>query len=174
MAVETLRRHAARAFMDHEFAKRLEARAGRGIENLIETARLRINNDQSSAQRALLPSERKARGLIACPKSFYSRLASPFKRLPTSLGLPVLRAPATTPAKSPEIGNETPYGPSIRLSYAGPVQDLSGRQKSPGEHSAVLLSRRQDRRARRQRLGQIDASSDHGRDRHGIRRRGPC
>ena len=45
----------------------------------------------------------------------------------------------------------------------GLTQDLSGRQEGPREHQSLLLSRRQDRRARRQRLRQIDAAADHGR-----------
>ncbi len=63
-------------------------------------------------------------------------------------------------------------GPSVHLSHAGSDQDLSGQPEGPGEHQPVLLPRRQDRRARRQRLGQVDAAADHGRHRQGIRRRG--
>ncbi len=60
----------------------------------------------------------------------------------------------------------------VHLSHAGPQQDLARRQEGSGEHQPLLLSRRQDRRARRQRLGQVDAPAHHGRPRHRIRRRG--
>ena len=60
----------------------------------------------------------------------------------------------------------------IHLSHAGPDQDLAGRQEGAGEHPSLLLPRRQDRRARRQRLGQVDAAAHHGGHRQGIRRRG--
>ena len=46
------------------------------------------------------------------------------------------------------------------------------RQEGPGEHPPVLLPRRQDRHARPERLGQVDAAADHGRPRQGIHRRG--
>ena len=59
----------------------------------------------------------------------------------------------------------------IHLSYAGSDQDLSGRQEGAGKHPFVLLPGRQDRRARRQRLRQIDAFAHHGRHRHRVHRR---
>ena len=65
-----------------------------------------------------------------------------------------------------------PHGPSVHLSHARSDQDLSGQPQGPGEHQPVVLSGRQDRRARRQRLGQVDPAAHHGRHRHRIRRRG--
>ena len=56
-----------------------------------------------------------------------------------------------------------PNGPSIRLSHAGSVQDLSGQPQGFGERQPVVLSGRQDRRARRQRRRQVDAAAHHGR-----------
>ena len=62
--------------------------------------------------------------------------------------------------------------PPIHLSHAGSDQDLSAGQEGAGEHPPVVLPGRQDRRARRQRLGQVDAAADHGRHRQGVHRRG--
>ncbi len=45
-------------------------------------------------------------------------------------------------------------------------RSLSRRARGVEGHHAVLLPRRQDRRARRQRLRQVDAAEDHGRARH--------
>src|SRR5581483_6843797 len=61
---------------------------------------------------------------------------------------------------------------SIHLPYAGSDQDLSSGEEGLGQHSPVLLSRRQDRRPRRQRLGQVDAVAHHGGYRQGLQRRG--
>ena len=54
--------------------------------------------------------------------------------------------------------------PAIRLSHAQALQDLSGGQAGPEGHLAVVLPRRQDRRGGRERLGQVDAAQDHGRE----------
>ena len=54
----------------------------------------------------------------------------------------------------------------------GSDQDLPGQPQSPRKHQPLVLPGRQDRRAGRQRLGQIDAAADHGRHRQGLRRRG--
>ena len=54
----------------------------------------------------------------------------------------------------------------------GLTKTYPGQPQGPGEHPPVLLSRRQDRRARRQRLGQVDAAAHHGRHRQGVHRRG--
>ena len=61
---------------------------------------------------------------------------------------------------------------SVRLRDERPDQDLSGRAGGPEGHHAVVLPGRQDRRARRQRLGQVDADADHGRPRQRLHRRG--
>jgi hypothetical protein len=50
-------------------------------------------------------------------------------------------------------------------------QDRPAQAPHPQGHLAFLLPRRQDRRARPERLGQVDAAQDHGRHRQGHRRR---
>src|SRR5262249_13588405 len=54
------------------------------------------------------------------------------------------------------------------LPHARPVEDLSGKPQGLGQCASVLLSRRQDRRAGRQRRRQIDAAAHHGRNRRRI------
>ena len=51
---------------------------------------------------------------------------------------------------------------------------LPARPHGAGEHLAVVLSRRQDRRARRQRRRQVEPAADHGRPRRRLQRRGPA
>ncbi len=51
-------------------------------------------------------------------------------------------------------------------------QGRAAQARHPARHQPVVLSRRQDRRARPQRLGQVHAAADHGRRRHRHRRRG--
>ena len=66
-------------------------------------------------------------------------------------------------AISPSIQGPRSHGRApVHLSHAGPRQDLAGRQEGSRERQPLLLPRRQDRRARRQRLGQVDASAHHG------------
>ena len=62
--------------------------------------------------------------------------------------------------------------PPVRLSHGGSDQDLSGQPQGAREHQPVVLSGRQDRRARRQRLRQVDLAPHHGGHRQGVRRRG--
>ena len=62
--------------------------------------------------------------------------------------------------------------PTVRLSHAQALQDLSGGQAGPEGHLAVVLPRRQDRRGRPERRRQVDAAQDHGRPGRGLRRRG--
>ena len=50
------------------------------------------------------------------------------------------------------------YGAPVHLSHAGPDQGLLRRQEGAGERPPLLLSGRQDRRARAERLGQVDAA----------------
>ena len=80
----------------------------------------------------------------------------------------LLRAAAATSAPTfPTcIARAGQDGPSIHLSHAGSDQDLSGQPQGAREHPPVVLPGRQDRRARRQRLGQVDAAAHHGRHRH--------
>src|SRR5262249_14527155 len=66
------------------------------------------------------------------------------------------------------------HGPPIHLPHAWSFQDLSGQPQGAREHQPVVLSGRQDRRARPQRRRQIDASAHHGGPRHRNRPRGPC
>ena len=61
---------------------------------------------------------------------------------------------------------------SVRLHDEPRGQDRSAQAPDPQEHLALVLPRRQDRRARPERLGQVDAAQDHGRHRPGHRRRG--
>ena len=62
------------------------------------------------------------------------------------------------------------HGP-VRLHHEPRRQDRSAEAPDPQEHFAVILPRRQDRHARRQRLGQEHAAQDHGRHRQGDRGR---
>ena len=72
----------------------------------------------------------------------------------------------------PQIHREAGQnGPSVHLSHARPHQGLSGQPEGIGEHQPLVLPGRQDRRARRQRLGQVHAAAHHGRHRHRVRRR---
>ena len=73
---------------------------------------------------------------------------------------------------SPTKREKNDERPPIHLSHAGSDQDLSGQPQGPRKHQPVVLSGRQDRRARRQRLGQVDAAAHHGRHRQGLHRRG--
>ncbi len=71
----------------------------------------------------------------------------------------------SAPSAQPRQGGRarTTNGPSIHLPYARSVEDLSGQPEGLGQRPPVVLSRRQDRRARRQRLRQVDAAAHHGR-----------
>ena len=60
---------------------------------------------------------------------------------------------------------------SVRLHDEPRGQDRSAQATDPQEHLALVLSRRQDRRARPERLGQVDPAQDHGRHRPRHRRR---
>ena len=62
-------------------------------------------------------------------------------------------------------------GPAIHLPHAGSVEDLSGQPQGARKHQSVVLSGRQDRGARPQRVGQVDAAAYHGGARHRIYRR---
>src|SRR6185312_13550284 len=62
----------------------------------------------------------------------------------------------------------TPHGAAIYFPDAGPDQGVpGGPEEDLREHLAVLLSGRQDRRRRCQRLGQVHPAQDHGRARQG-------
>ena len=61
---------------------------------------------------------------------------------------------------------------SVRLHDEPRGQDRSAQAADPQEHLAVVLPRRQDRRARPERLGQVDPAQDHGRHRPRHRGRG--
>ena len=54
----------------------------------------------------------------------------------------------------------------------GLTKTYPGQPQGAREHPSVVLSGRQDRRARRQRLRQVDAAAHHGRHRQGVHRRG--
>ncbi len=72
----------------------------------------------------------------------------------------------------PDNEGRAVHGPSVHLSHGGSLEDLSGQPEGPGGHSPVVLSGRQDRRARRQRLRQVDPAAHHGGHRHRVHRRG--
>ena len=61
---------------------------------------------------------------------------------------------------------------SVHLHDAPPVPAAPAGQDGAQRHHARLLPRREDRRARLQRRGQVDAAADHGRRRSGVPRRG--
>ncbi len=61
---------------------------------------------------------------------------------------------------------------AIRLHHAPGRQGRAAQARDPQEHLAVVLPRRQDRRARPQRLRQVDAAQDHGRRGQELRGRG--
>ena len=61
---------------------------------------------------------------------------------------------------------------SIHLHDAPAVQAASAGQDGARRHHARVLSGREDRRARLQRLRQVHAAADHGRRRSGVPRRG--
>ena len=101
------------------------------------------------------------RWLEGCARRGSRRTCLPFaERLVTSAANPHNR-------RRGQGGN----GPAIHLPHAGSVEDLSGQPQGARKHQSVVLSRRQDRRARRQRLGQIDAAAHHGRARYRVHRR---
>ena len=84
--------------------------------------------------------------------------------------LPPPPCPDMPAAISEQFRNSHGRAP-VHLSYARSLQDLSGRQEGPRQRQPLLLPGRENRRARRQRLGQIDASAHHGRARHRVHRR---
>ena len=81
----------------------------------------------------------------------------------------VAQCPVAAPVAIP--GEKTPHAP-VHLHHEGPAQGHPAGQGDPEGHLAVVLPRRQDRRARRERRRQVDAAAHHGRRRQGLRRRG--
>ena len=71
-------------------------------------------------------------------------------------GLPLAVAARYISAQISPKREESNERPPIHLSHAGSDQDLSGQPQGAREHPPVVLPGRQDRRARRQRLGQVD------------------
>ena len=65
------------------------------------------------------------------------------------------------------------HGP-VHLHHESRREDRAPEARDPPRHLAQLLPRRQDRRARPERLGQVHAAADHGGRRQGVRRRGPA
>ena len=63
-------------------------------------------------------------------------------------------------------------GATIHLHDEGPREGASSRPPGPQGYLAVVLSRREDRRARPERRWEELATEDHGRRRHALRRRG--
>src|SRR5579864_2373485 len=61
---------------------------------------------------------------------------------------------------------------AICLHPAPRRQDRAAEAPDPEEHLAQLFPRREDRRARPERFGQVHAAQDHGRRGHELRRRG--
>ena len=92
--------------------------------------------------------------------------------IPThSRALPRLPSPDMPAAISEQFRNSDGRAP-IHLSHARSLQDLSGRQESPRQRQPLFLPGRENRRARRQWLGQVDADAHHGWARHRVHRRG--
>ena len=68
-----------------------------------------------------------------------------------------------------------PYGRRIHLHDARPPEGRAPLARDPQGDLSLVLPRRQDRRARRQRRGQVHAAAHHGRRRQGFpRRRAPA
>src|SRR4026209_695771 len=66
----------------------------------------------------------------------------------------VAKSAANLPQIPQSFGNEASNErPSIHLPYAGVDQDLPRQPQSPRKHQPLVLPRRQDRRAGRERLG---------------------
>ena len=119
-----------------------------------------------------LPEARRTDGLVAPWILAFARMTCDRVRghaRPCHPRPPLLPPP---PTNSPNSRTFRHGRAPVHLSHAGAFQDLARRQEGVGEHPSVVLPRRQDRRARRQRFGQIDAAAHHGRHRYGIRRRG--
>ena len=111
---------------------------------------------------------------------------SPLRRTPRAAGAG-FRAPAA-PADcfaAPAAlygGGQIPNAPAreeprhghlpVRLSHGRGLQDLPRRQEGLREHPPELPARREDRRRRRQRLGQVHAAAHHGRPGQGLPGRG--
>ena len=72
-------------------------------------------------------------------------------------GAPFLRCRSRAPLSSP------PYGRRIHLHDARPPKGRAPLPRDPQGHPSRLLPRRQDRRPRRQRRGEVDAAAHHGR-----------
>ena len=81
---------------------------------------------------------------------------------------------SSTIARRPRRGLPRPLqGPFMPPQYIFQIENLSksiAKLRRPQEHLALVLPRRQDRRARRQRRGQEHAPEDHGGRRQGLRR----
>ena len=77
------------------------------------------------------------------------------------------------PGPSPRETNRThsAHAPTIHLRNARRLQGLR-REGRAARYQPVVLLRRQDRRGRRKRVGQVHPAADHGRHRQGLRRHG--
>ena len=65
------------------------------------------------------------------------------------------------------------HGPAVHLHHARPASLLPARPRGAPGHQHLDVPGRQDRRARRQRVGQVVAAADHGRRGRRLHRRGP-
>src|SRR5690349_16509623 len=93
---------------------------------------------------------------IVPPALIFGSYGTLSRRLPTVLAL--WPGDRYISAKFPDISRKgRADGPSVHLSHAGSVEDLSSQPQGARQHSFVVLPGRQDRRARRQRFGQVDA-----------------
>ena len=95
--------------------------------------------------------------------------ASP--RVDCAHACPLRSAPLHQPRFPTQLARTGGDGPAIHLPHAGSVEDLSGQPQGARKHQSVILSGRQDRRARGERLRQVDAAAHHGRSRRRVFRR---
>src|SRR5712691_9424414 len=114
--------------------------------------------------RIVLPQ--KCRRLAAARRPRYIESGFPLNPRLKQRALSAL--PKARRARAKDTQPKANNGPPIHLSHGRFVQDLSGQPQGLGEHQSVVLSRRQDRRARRQWLRQIDAAAHHGGARPGL------
>ena len=116
----------------------------------------------TTARQARSPGRRRAQRSGACAQ----RHAQPstWRRRGRSRIIAALFPPATDPRA---------HGP-VHLHHESRREDRAPEARDPPRHLAQLLPRRQDRRARPERLGQVHAAPDHGGRRQGVRGRGPA
>src|SRR5476649_1712814 len=94
-------------------------------------------------------------GALSCNQPFQSFTAASRAAECLLFGACAVTSSGAFPDKTCRVLQANERSP-IHLSHAGSDQDLSSRQEGAGERQPVVLPGRQDRRARRQRLRQVD------------------